>query len=325
MGKFKLTNISDFNEIKVGDYLDESDYATITQNNKFLQFKYEDDKKLKKTVVTPGIFLIVQEPDTKLKETQFSKENLLDKFLYVEEVESKLNSFFSKLDVYKKFGIDVPRRNMLLYGPPGSGKSTAIKKVANKYNEDGKTLIVIYPTDKVEAYDVKQFVKTFEYHGVEKLIIIAEDIGGVEIDEVRMKSDSSLLSFLDNQEKSFKIPTAIIATTNFPEVFLGNLTNRPGRFDDKIRVDFPNSESRKELFNFFSGQFGQKLDEESEIIGSKKCSDFTPAHIREVIIRAAIHEKPVRTVIDEIIKEIEEYKNAFQNKAKMGINMAMYE
>jgi len=43
-----------------------------------------------------------------------------------------------------------------------------------------------------------------EYDGVDKLILVVEDIGGVEQKEVSRPSDSSLLSLLDNQKKLLK-------------------------------------------------------------------------------------------------------------------------
>ena len=70
--------------------------------------------------------------------------------------------------------MDVPRRGVLLYGPPGAGKSTAIAVCANKYVADEKTAVVIWATDVYEAYDIKEFFKVFEYSGVEKLILVAE-------------------------------------------------------------------------------------------------------------------------------------------------------
>jgi len=39
----------------------------------------------------------------------------------------------------------------------------------------------------------------------------------------------------------------IIATTNHPETFLGNLTNRQEDFPDKIEVSWPDSNARKAL------------------------------------------------------------------------------
>lgn len=196
-----------------------------------------------------------------------------------------------------------------------TGKTTIIAESARKYKDLGKTFILLWHTDKIEAGDVKDFIKHLQYEGVDHMILVAEDIGGIEIDQARIRSESALLSLLDNQEQTFKIPVLILATTNYPENFMGNLTNRPNRFDDKIRVDFPKGESRVKLLEFYDKE--SLLDEEAKkLIASKDCNEFSPAHIREVIIRSAIYNQAPSQVIKDMVREIKEFKNAFEQKSK---------
>ena len=224
--------------------------------------------------------------------------------------------------MYKKLGFEVPKRAMLLYGPAGTGKTSNITKVCKKYIQDNKTAVVTWATDRFEPYDVKEFIKSFKYEGVEKLIFIAEDLGGVEMEEVRMKSDPSLLSLLDNQEKTFKIPVLILATTNHPEMFLANLANRPNRFDDKIKVGFPNGESRKKLLSFFAKDHLTISEDVFKTISSDQCKEFSPAHMRELVIRSLIYDKTLDVVTKEMIEEIEAYKSAFPDKKKHGMGFS---
>jgi SpoVK/Ycf46/Vps4 family AAA+-type ATPase len=154
---------------------------------------------------------------------------------------------------------------------------------------------------------------------VKKLILIIEDLGGVEVDQVRIKSMSSLLSLLDNMEKTFNIPTAIIATTNHPENFLGNITNRPQRFDTKIEVKPPTAEERVQFLRFFSKDTAAReaLDE----IKNKKYQDFTPAHIKEMLMRSELNDITLIESLKEIHKEVESYKKLFDEKkqGKFGL------
>lgn len=260
----------------------------------------------------------------KLEATSFTDDKILDSFIATKNIEDKIECFFKRLDVYRLHGIEVPKRGMLLYGVAGSGKSTSIVKVCKKYAADGKTAVIVWGTDKIDPIEVKDFVKSFEYVGVEKMILVMEDIGGVEMDQVRMKSTSSLLSLLDNQEKIFTIPIFILATTNFPENFLGNLTNRPGRFDDKIEVNYPTGQARMELLKFF---MKADVDEKAlELIRSDKFKKFSPAHIKEAVIRAAIYDIALQESILSIAKEIELYENAFvSGKTKIGISNNSYD
>lgn len=318
MSHFVVKKITAISELKIGDEIPESDYSAITPDNKFLQLEYKETEDKTAVEVTPGIYTLTPViSGLELQKTSFVKDSILEEFVHTKDIEERINCFFSRLHVYHKHGIEVPKRNVLLYGPPGSGKSTALIKIANKYNQDGKTVVVIYPTDKIDSYEVKNFIKRVSYVGAEKLILVVEDIGGVEIDEVKMRSDSSLLSLLDNQEKTFKIPTLIIATTNFPEIFLGNLTNRPGRFDDKIEVGYPDGEQRKKLLLFFTQNTAS--EEALALLKDKKTLEFSPAHIKEAVIRSEIYDKPLHVVIEEMLKEIELYKKAFSKKRSVGL------
>lgn len=319
MGHFTVKKITPLVDLKLGEILPESDYSAITPDNKFVQLEYVNDETKQRVDATPGIFSVQVSPGEGpiLKKTTFVNDRILEEFVHTKEIDERIGCFFSRLDIYKKHGIEVPKRNVLLYGPPGSGKSTALIKIANKYASDGKTLVVIYPTDKIDSYEIKSFIKRFNYVGVEKLILIVEDIGGVEIDQVKMRSDSSLLSLLDNQEKTFSLPTLIIATTNFPEIFLGNIMNRPGRFDDKIEVDYPSGEQRRQLLMFFTKDSAS--EEAQKLVQDNKTKKFSPAHIKEAIIRSELYDRPLHVIIDEMLKEIALYEKAFSKQRSMGL------
>jgi AAA+ superfamily predicted ATPase len=320
MSHFILSSKKKLAEMNVGDKLDESDFATLTPEGLFVQMKYveDDEQKLEPTIVKPGVWTIVKTmTGLVLTKTEFVQDHILESFVSTEQISKKISHFFNKLHLYKEFGIEVPKRGMLLYGAPGGGKTTLITKIAKEYSQDNKTATVIWDTSKYEAHTVKDFIKSFEYQGVEKIILVVEDIGGVEIDQVRMRSDSSLLSLLDNQEKTFKIATLILATTNFPEVFLGNLTNRPQRFDDKIEVPHPPASARVELLKFFSTRETPSA-EVLELIGSKAGEKFTPAHLREVVMRSALYDMTQVDVVREMISEIQNYEKAFSKTQKMG-------
>lgn len=318
-GKFVLAQVTNLDDMKVGEILPESDYSHLARNGRFLQFKYEEskDENDEPVIVKPGIWTIAQEgQDLCLKHAEFAKDAILEDFVYTAQVEGLVDKFFSRLDVYKKYGIEVPKRGGFLYGPPGSGKTTILIKISEKYNKDGKTAVIIYPTNKYKPYDVKDFVKTFKYEGgVEKLIFVMEDLGGIEIDKAEMPSDPSLLGLLDNTEKVFSIPVYILSTTNHPHIFLANLANRPGRFDDKIKVPHPKPEARLALLKFFLKEELNLLTEEVEkVILSSKTEEFTPAHIKEAIIRSALHDKTLSASMIEISAEIDVFKNEFNDK-----------
>jgi ATP-dependent 26S proteasome regulatory subunit len=322
MGKFQVSSVINLEDVKEGQEFAESDFAAQTPSGKFVQMKYidEEDKKLEPYIVKAGIWSIEKTmAGLTLLPTEMIQDKILESFVITKEITDKVDCFFNKIDVYKKLGFDVAKRTILLYGPAGTGKSTVINKVIRNYT-DSETAVLVWGTDKLEAHLIKDFFKSFDYQGVKKVILVVEDIGGVEMEETRMRSDPSLLSLLDNQEKAFKIPTLILATTNHPEMFLGNLTNRPNRIDDKIEVGYPPAEARVELLAFFMGKTVAELEESvKKAFLDKACANFSPAHIREVLIRSMIYDKNMVDVIKEMNDEVALFNKAFAKTKELGI------
>lgn len=325
MGFLRLKSKVALDDMELGTRIEESDFSTLTDAGNFCQFEYVDeDDTIEGEIAKPGIFSIIKTmAGLKLEKTEFTKDDVLKDFVNTKEVTDKIDMFFHAIPKYDKYGI-FPKRGALLYGPPGTGKTTIIAETCRKHSEEGNTFILLWHTDKIEAGDVKDFIKHLKYEGPTKMILVAEDIGGIEIDQARIRSESALLSLLDNQESTFKIPTYILATTNYPENFMGNLTNRPNRFDDKIRVGYPKSEARKQLLQFYDKE--GLIDEEALVlIASKKCEEFSPAHLREVIIRSAIYSVLPTITIRAMIKEIEDYQKAFSEKGNKRSGLMIHE
>jgi chromosomal replication initiation ATPase DnaA len=321
MNFFKLKSKVALSDLKEGDILNTSDFACL-DSGKIFQFEYvSEPDKAQAYPVKPGLFTIAtQNNEFVLIPTEFSSQSILTSYRSTKQVKERIEQFFNKLHIYEELKMSPARRGALLYGAPGVGKSILIQLVTEEYIKDGKTLVVIWPTDKFNAGHVKSFINSFEYQGIDKLILVVEDIGGVETNEAARFSESSLLSLLDNVEKTFKISTFIIATTNYPEQFLENLTNRPGRFDDLIEVSKPSPEERTKLLKFYMNNDNAPQEVVDEIM-DKKYNEFTAAHIKEIVIRSKLYDLTIVDSIKQIAQDVQKFKNSFKPKKKLGMGM----
>lgn len=295
--KFKLANNPSLKEILDGTkQLQESDFtlplklgdndAVILQ---FDQVEHPDEKVL----LESGVFtLIMTQMGARLEKTLPNNVELLEAETTVTFVTDQLDAFFSNLHVYDELGMPYKKRGLLMHSQPGSGKSASLARIARQYADTKNTCVVIYPTSKIEANDVRAFLSNADWSKIDKFIMIMEDLGGGDTLNSQAQSvDAGMLNLLDGVDVVFQKPTFIIATTNHIQNHAEALTNRPGRFDEVYELPPLDPEMILKFYKFFMKEerYAQLTPQDLKEL-SKISEGFAVAHIKEVYMRSRLIE-----------------------------------
>jgi AAA+ superfamily predicted ATPase len=187
-------------------------------------------------------------------------------------------------EMLKKEGLSI-RRGLLLSGPPGDGKSTAIECFVNDIAGEASVIIV-------EAVEHIRAI----YHLAQALaptVVILEDLdlmtksrqnpyASVAKDDVT----GELLQVLSGGSSYDDIVT--IASTNHPEAIDEALAKRAGRFDAHIRMGYPSEVDRLRILELYLDHFGVKDDFTRRRLQQCLSRDLgrlhlVPAHIEEFV------------------------------------------
>jgi len=206
------------------------------------------------------------------------------------------NTFKNKLHVYDLLGIKTKKRGLLLGSIPGVGKSSLINYFASKIDAADKACVLYIDSQDVD-YEIVQtmFRKAKPGDGVDFIVLIIEDLGGNDLTHRRHNVDSTLLNFLDGQDDVFKIPTLIVATTNYMDLLGETLNDRPGRFDLVLQVDPPSDDESMTLLESFIKRT-LSASERKAIAGKQ----FTPAYLRECVIRHMLDDISLEEAVEQL-------------------------
>lgn len=234
--------------------------------NKFIKYvkEYETDHDSKVNSITTS-------NNRKFLHGNFkSFDNLI--FDDKENIIKYIDNWYRNIPVYYGYGI-VPKLSILLYGEPGTGKSSFYEAVANHLEIDNINSISY---DDFGDRDTKFELlngdsKLYQYN---RTSLFAID----EIDTIAHNRDkdetvengriiSKLLAFLDNPPtshvkiKNTRYPFSIvIATTNYIDR-LDPAIVREGRFDLKIEMKRINEENARKLCEIYSLKLEDVYDE----------------------------------------------------------------
>ena len=152
---------------------------------------------------------------------------------------------------FRKYGLSIPN-GILLYGPPGCGKTYVARQLAD---ELGHHFVEIIPSEVASPFihgSVIQIRKLFDAAAehapaivfideFEALVPSRETLGGYQ--DYKSSEVNEFLAHLDNcSEKNI----FIIAATNQPEK-INSAVRRTGRLDKLIYVGPPDEEARREM------------------------------------------------------------------------------
>lgn len=223
-------------------YYDDEDYDDI---GKLVQWSTGDGHKFFPTGYTldelpPGAYEPAYSPDRGyfMHKIEVKTEGLLEfPETNSEKVIEEIKKFWDRENLFKSFGLP-HKRGIILWGPPGSGKSCTIQLVMADVVKRGG-IAVIFDDPNIFIENIRQ---VREIQPETPLIVLMEDIDSI----LDMYNESEVLNILDGVERIEKV--VYIATTNYPEVLGERIINRPSRFDRRFKMPPPRAASRKIYF-----------------------------------------------------------------------------
>ena len=156
---------------------------------------------------------------------------------------------------YEKFKLTLPN-GILLYGPPGCGKTYIVRKLAEEINYN---FFELKHSDVASTYIHGAVEKIAEVFNKAKLyspsLVFIDELEGLLPNRSDLGGNNShkleeINEFLMHLNDAGKNKVLVIGATNQPNL-IDKAILRSGRFDKKIEVKPPDFDARKHLFKFY--------------------------------------------------------------------------
>lgn len=204
-----------------------------------------------------------------------------------EEVLEQVKSFWNKEEHFRKFGF-LWKRGMMLWGPPGSGKTSALQLISKYVIDEGG--IAVYITNPDLAAGGLRILRNIE--PTRKLVVMIEDIDAI----ISRYGESELLAILDGELQIDNV--LFISTTNYPERLDKRFRNRPSRFDYVRKVGMPSTEAREKYLLARNERLANSPEELDEWVSRTK--GFSVAHLKELIVSVEVFEVEFDTAVSRL-------------------------
>lgn len=206
----------------------------------------------------------------------------------VEELLAEFRMFWTLRENFQKHGF-LFKRGLLLYGPPASGKTSAIWQMTQEI-VDNQGGIVVFIENPDLATVCLSLIRRIEPK--RPLITVLEDLDAL----VDRHGEHGFLALLDGETQISNV--CHVATTNYPERLDRRFVDRPSRFDTVKYVGMPSAAARAAYLTAKAPD----LDAGTRKRWVKRSEDYSIAHLREVVISVLCFEQDEDTVFERLEK-----------------------
>jgi proteasome regulatory subunit len=220
-------------------------------------------------------------------------------------------------ELFRELGIEPPK-GVLLYGPPGCGKTLLAKAVAAESNA---TFISLVASELVQKYigEGARIVRELFALARKKApaIVFIDEVDAIAARRLEIGTSGErevhrtlmqLLAELDGFKPLDRVK--VIAATNRIDI-LDPAILRPGRFDRIIEVPLPNKKGRTEIFKIHTRKLKIRGEIDYELLADLT-EGFSGAEIKLSVVEAgyiAIREGRLYVTMDDLLKGIEKVKS----------------
>ena len=200
------------------------------------EMKAADVDTSERIPVPTGMFKLVvsHELGVGLKPYTVRFDDYVDLQEHTAIIQQDIETFLVKGEDYSKLGL-LHRRGLLLWGPPGTGKTILLEYLCSRYADEVRILVV------PAGFSLRCLADLRPHLGDKIRFVLFEEV------TTTVRNDpeqiASFLNFLDGTDSWNRC--LVLATTNYPEQLAGNIVDRPSRFDRLYKVDNPQAGARR--------------------------------------------------------------------------------
>ena len=203
-------------------------------------------------------------------------------------------------EIFQRLGIDPPK-GVLLYGPPGGGKTLLARAVANE--SDANFYAINGPEIMSKFYGESEARMRKMFEDAEKnapSILFIDEIDAIApkrsevTGEVERRVVAQLLASMDGLKGRGNV--IVIGATNRPDA-IDPALRRPGRFDREVEIGIPDRDGRFEILQIHTR--GMPLSEDVELKHTSEITHgYTGADLEALCREAAM--KALRRYLPQI-------------------------
>lgn len=196
------------------------------------------------------------------------------------------------------------RRGVLLYGPPGVGKTLTVMYLASQLRD---RTVVLLTGQSFGTVGPSVDLAT----ALQPSMVVLEDADLVALDRELGETNAILFQLLNAMDGLSEDHDVIfVLTSNRAELLEPALAARPGRVDQAVELPLPDAGGRLRLLTLYGEGLDLVLEDEDGIV--RDLEGVSPAFIRELLRRAAlvaaeeapgplrVTDRHVREALDEL-------------------------